>query len=316
MKNNFLFILFLSFALQAQDAYVLKDNKAIIPFEFVNNLIVLQLKINQVPLKMIFDTGIKQTVLINLKPSDSLDLKNIEKRNFTGIGNNNPVIKGLSSEHNSINIQDKIINKDAKIFVMQDLEFHFSELIGVNVNGFIGGELIKDFIVKIDYKRKQMVFYNRQFFSRKKLKSYKEFSLDIINDKPYVKAAIRIHKKAPLQTLKFLIDTGNSDALWLFSKDTLRMPPGQKTVSDYFGLGFSGEIKGLRTKSYRFYWNKKFRFKNMYVALPDFIYFKKIVENNPFDGLIGNEILRRFYVIFDFQNRKLYLGSAENHRSA
>jgi predicted aspartyl protease len=308
MKKIVFFILFFNLCLQAQDKFVLKnENKVVVPFDFVNNLIILKVNINRIPLNLIFDTGIEQTILINLKPSDSLNLKEIENRNFTGIGNNNPVIKGLSSSHNKINIHNKILNNDAKIYVIQDFEFHFSELIGININGFIGGELIKDFIVKIDYKRRKIIFYNRHNFSEKKLKSYREYPVQIINNKPYVKANIRLHKNDSGKLYKFLIDTGNSDALWIFSKDSLPLASGQKTVSDYFGLGFSGEIKGIRFKSYRFYLDKKFWFKNVHIALPDFIYFRQIVETNPFDGLIGNEILRRFFVVFDYKKKKIYL---------
>ncbi len=282
--------------------------KVEIPFELVNNLIILQVKINDVPLKLIFDTGIKQTILINLKSTDSIHLKGLQTKKFAGIGKDNLSIEGLSSTHNKINLDNKLQNTNAKVYIITGVDFHFSESIGININGFIGGELIKDFLVKIDYKRKKLVFYEPNRFNYKKLRRLHQYALEIINDKPYIRAFIKIHKKAPrIDSLKFLIDTGNSDALWILNKTKLQMPSEQKTVNDYFGLGFSGAIKGQRAKSYRFGFDKKIKFKHIYVALPDSIYFKHIVAQNPFDGLIGNEILRRFYVWLDYKNKKLYL---------
>ncbi len=294
----------------AQDQFRFVENtpKIEIPFELINNLIILKVEINNVKLNMIFDTGIKQTILINLKSIDSIHLKDLKTKQFSGIGKDNLAIEGLSSTNNKINLDYKIQNKNALVYIITGVDFHFSESIGININGFIGGELIKDFLVKIDYKRHKMVFYKRDQFDFKKLKRRRKFHLEIINDKPYVKAFFQVHKNAPrLDSLKFLIDTGNSDALWLLNKSKLQMPSGQKTVEDYFGLGFSGAIKGQRAKAYQFGFDIKLKFKNVYVALPDSVYFKHIVANNPFDGLIGNEILRRFYVWFDYTGKTMYL---------
>jgi len=95
------------------------------------------------------------------------------------------------------------------------------------------------------------------------------------------------------------------------------MPKEQKTVRDYFGLGFSGTIEGKRTKIYKFIFDKKYKFKHVYLGLPDSIYFAHIISKNPFEGLIGNEILRRFYVLFDFKNKTFYLKKySKNYRES
>ncbi len=304
-----LFLFFFSEIILSQDRFVLPEqkNEVTVPFEFVNNLIILKVAVNKVPLNLLFDTGIQQTILINVKTPDSLNLKFLQKRNFTGVGKDKKIIKGLLSTNNRIDIGGKIFNKQAAIYIITGTEFHFSESIGVNINGFIGGELIKDYIVKIDYKRKQIHFYKHRNFNYKKLKRYHYFPLEIYHDKPYIKALVQIHKKAPPVDLKFLIDTGNSDAVWLFTSKKLKMPSYQKTVKDYFGLGFSGEIQGEKAKAHIFQLDKKYRFKKVYVSIPDSIYFAHFIQAHPFDGLIGNEVMRRFYVVFDYQNKALYL---------
>ncbi len=311
MKTGIFFLLlfFSGSKVLAQDKYELVPGgqEVAIPFELINNLIILDVEINQVPLKLIFDTGVKQTILINLKPTDSLHFRNLEQTAFSGVGNEKTYISGFSSSHNFINLHRQIRNKDAKIYVITGMDFHFSESIGINVNGFIGGELIKDYIVKIDYKQKKIFFYRHENFNRKKLKRYRRFPLQIVNDKPYVQAWLQVQKNMPKRELKFLIDTGNSDDIWVFAVDSLQISAGQKRIDDYFGLGFSGEIEGQRIKIYRFGLDKKMKFKYAYTGLPGRVYFEHIIKRNSFDGIIGNEVLRRFFVVFDYRNQEMYL---------
>jgi len=320
IKGYLLLFLLQTLFVSAQNQFILKNdtNKVSIPFKLINNLIILNVDINNVPLNLIFDTGVKQTVLINLKSTDSINLKNLKTRQFAGIGKDNVYIEGLTSSGNIINISNTIYNKSALIYIITGVDFHFSESIGVYINGFIGGELIKDYLVKIDYKRKKLEFYKPETFNYKKLKRYQKFPLEIINDKPYLLTKVQSQKNAlVVDSIKLLIDTGNSDALWLFNRKKIKMPAQQKTVSDYFGLGFSGEILGKRAKIHRFFLDKKYRFKNVYAGLPDSIYFSHIIAQNPFDGLLGNEILRRFYVWFDYKKQMMYLKKySKNYRNA
>ncbi len=278
-----------------------------IPFELVNNLIILKAKINGVQLNLIFDTGVKQTILINLKSLDSVKLQGLSHKKFTGIGKENTSIDGLSSTNNRFNLEDKIMNSKALIYIITGAEFHFSETIGININGLIGGELIRNFLVKIDYKRKKMIFYKPETFNYKKLKRYHKYKIQIIDGKPYLNARVKVLKHSRTQPLKLLLDSGNSDALWIFDHKKIKLPNTQKTIEDYFGLGFSGDITGVRAKIFKFSLDDKYRFKSVYIGLPDPIFFSHIVAQNPFDGLVGNEILKRFFVWLDYKNGYLYL---------
>lgn len=302
-----LFILFTAFLPRAQDRYELLQPQTAIPFEMVNNLILLDIRINNVPLKFIFDTGVKQTILFNLEAGDSLQLRNLNRMGFTGVGKEHLRIDGFSTLHNTIDINHQIVNKDAKVYVITGMDFNFSENIGLNVNGFIGGELIKDYIVKIDYKHQRLNFYKHDDFNNKILKRYREFPLEIIDEKPYVYIDAQKEKKSNFRKMKLLIDTGNSDDIWIFLKDSLQIPAHQKVIDDYFGLGFSGEIKGKRIKYHRFVLDNRIKLRNVYAGLPDIVYFEHIIKNNPFDGLMGGEVLRRFFVILDYKNKKMYL---------
>jgi len=309
-----LYILFLFFILyqplSAQsDHFEITGNQpqVSIPFHLVNNLIILETNINNTSLNLVFDTGVNKTMLINIAKIDSLSFKTSKKKNFTGAGIDQPVITGIVSKGNKIQLSNKIINKNAEIYIITGVEFSFLEHLGVNINGFIGGELIKDYIVQIDYNNKKLHFYKHSYFNKHKLKNNQTINLEVFNNKPYVTASVQTEKKSPPKKLKFLIDTGNSDALWIFKSKKFKLPAHIKTLKDYFGLGFSGEIDGLRFKMHRFSFNHKFSLKKIYTALPDTVFFQNIIKQYPFDGIIGSEILRRFHIYFDYKHQKLYL---------
>ncbi len=80
----------LAFApLSAQGSFVLspgREDKAVVPFKLVNNMMVIEAKVNGKELSFLVDTGVKKTVLFNVQVSDSLLLRNIEILETEGFG--------------------------------------------------------------------------------------------------------------------------------------------------------------------------------------------------------------------------------------
>ena len=65
---SFLFLIF-SLSINAQDGFqLLEDNKKVnIPFRQINNLVFLDLKVNNVDLTFLLDTGVSETLLFSLE---------------------------------------------------------------------------------------------------------------------------------------------------------------------------------------------------------------------------------------------------------
>ncbi len=311
MKKYILIVLLiiLPVPMHGQNNYSLsgKADYAEIPFQLIGNLIIVEANINGSNLNLIFDTGVKQTILLNLAHKDSLNFKRLKKKLFIGVGNEKTNIEAVKTVENKIKLGKNLQSEDAVIYLITNTEFTFSERMGIPIFGFIGGELIKDFLVKIDYRKKKLIFYKPGNFHYRKLKSYTEIPLKIYKDKPYINAKIRFNKEGQDHYLTLLIDTGNSDPLWIFQHDSLQVTEEQVRIKDYFGLGLNGDIKGERIKSYRLNIPPNIRFKNVFTGLPDSVYYAKLIENHPFDGIIGGEILKRFKIYFDYPGKKLYL---------
>ena len=65
---SFLFLIF-SLSINAQDGFqILEDKKKVnIPFRQINNLVFLDLKVNNVDLTFLLDTGVSETLLFSLE---------------------------------------------------------------------------------------------------------------------------------------------------------------------------------------------------------------------------------------------------------
>ena len=279
-----------------------------IPFQFVANLIIVKIKINNVPLNLVLDTGIKETLLLNLNnKKDSLKLKQIKKQIFVGVGNQKKSIQAVKTTGNTISINNEIISNKSVIYLITNENFKFSETLGIPIYGFIGGDLLKDFIVKINYRKQTLTFYKNRKIAQKKLKKYTPIPVSIKRGELFIETFVQFNKKSEKHKVKLLIDSGNSDAVWLFENKKFKVPKKLKRVKDFFGLGLNGEITGNSIKLYRLFFNEKLKFKNVYTALPDSVYYSNLLITNKFDGIIGSEILQRFYIFFDYKNKIIYL---------
>ena len=75
-----------------------------IRFKFINNLIVIPLKINGKKLSFILDSGVSKTILFNITQNDSIGLNSVEKVSLRGLGKGEPV-EALLSKNNKFSLK-------------------------------------------------------------------------------------------------------------------------------------------------------------------------------------------------------------------
>ena len=135
-------------------------------------------------------------------------------------------------------------------------------------------------------------------------KKYHSVDISIERDKPYLTGSVVMNTvEIPV---KLLIDVGNSDAIWLFENHSKLIDIPKKNFEDYLGKGFSGDVEGRRGQISKFKLSE-FEFQNIIVAFPDSTSIRnvKMVTNRA--GSVGSEILKRFTVVFDYANKKMFL---------
>lgn len=277
--------------------------KVTVPIVLINNLVFIPITVNGVELNFLLDTGVEETILFSLEDNPDVTFYNSEKITLRGLGSEEAV-DGLKTTNNVLELKG-LKSYRQLIYVILDQGFNLSSQIGIPVNGIIGYQFFRDNLVGIDYVNKKVVIYKNDEFRRQKLdKKFEKVPITIERFKPYLMSEVTIDKE--MLPSKLLIDTGNSDSIWLFEQlsDQIKIPA--KNFEDFLGKGFSGDIGGKRAKISNFTFNK-YSFKSPIVAFPDSTSIRhvRLVENRV--GSVGGEILKRFNVVFDYQNSQMYV---------
>lgn len=289
----------------AQDGFLLLSDKkkVTIPFKLINNLVIVPVKVNGVPLSFLLDTGVEETVLFSLDEKDEVKLFEVEKIKLKGLGSEAP-IEALRSSKNTLSMPGLEI-KNHEILIVLDQEFNFSSSMGIPVNGIVGYHFFKNNLVEIDYAGKKIHVYSQNKIQKSRLlKRFQPVKITIENAKPYLETFVTIDQEQI--KAKCLIDTGNSDAVWLFSSKSDQISIPNKNFIDFLGRGFSGEVHGNRARISSIA-IEGFKFQKPITSFPDSISIAsvKIVKDRL--GSIGGELLKRFTVVFDYKDSMLYL---------
>lgn len=292
----------------AQNSFrLINTQKAIIPFQLINNLIFIPININGASLTFMVDTGVAETILFSLENQD-LKLGNVEKIKFSGLGGSLS-IDGLKSDRNIARIGNEIINNSMSLYVILDEEFNVSSHVGIPVNGVIGYHFFKDHPIAIDYISKKITVYENINPLKRKVRKFNEIPISIEKDKPYLNADVEMTSER--KDSKLLIDLGNSDAIWLFPTLIKDFVYNRPNIDDFLGRGFNGDIYGKRSRIHNFYLSD-FKFEKPLTAMPDEYSIQHVNLVKDRKGSIGGELMRRFSVIFDYPNNKLYLKKNRN----
>ena len=297
------FGLLTSFTLKAQDDFLIEKNKkkVVIPFKLINNLVFIPIKVNGIELNFLLDSGVEETILFSMEDKKEVSFKNVQKIKLRGLGSEEE-IEGLKSTNNILETHG-IKSVNHMVYIILDQGFNLSSHIGIPVNGIIGYKFFKNNIVEINYQKKKIFIHENNEEIRKRLdQKFKTLPITIERSKPYIVAtAIVDDVSIPA---KLLIDIGNSDSFWIFENNKIKLP--KKNFPDFLGKGFSGDIEGHRAKISKFSM-ADFEFKNPIVSFPDSSSIKNVKMVVDRIGSVGGEVLKRFTIILDYADRKMYL---------
>lgn len=297
-----LFLLAFSF-FPAQKGFEISDRKkTVIPFQLINNLIFVPLNINGVDLTFLLDSGVNETILFSLENKE-INFNDIEKIKFSGLGESKD-IEGLRSDNNIVNIGKDYRDYTHTVFIILDESINFSSHVGIPVNGIIGYQFFKNHPVEIDYIRKKITVFNDSKTFTNRSKRFQEFPVSIEGNKPYITAGVEMTNRKT--DSKLLIDLGNSDAIWLFPKLIKDFVYNRPNIDDYLGQGFNGDIFGKRSRIHRLYIGD-YIFEKPLTAMPDEYSIQNLRLVPDRKGSVGSDILRRFTVLFDYPEKKIYL---------
>jgi hypothetical protein len=277
--------------------------RIILPFQFVKNLIIVPVTINgKGPFNFILDTGVSLVIITDPSLKSLLNIQNFRNMKITGLGE-----KGGMNAYTTASINMQIgsdIKGDVPAAILQDDLFDLSGFTGMPIHGLIGYDFFNSFVVKVKYSTKTLTIYKRDKIYNPGKAS--KMQLDIEDRKPYISSELVMCDKSEINA-RLIIDTGAGHPISM-ETDPEGMPfdVPSHNIPASLGIGLSGPIKGHlgRLPSIKL---GKFELKNVISAFPDYndVGVKiPLVQRN---GSIGNNILKRFDVVFDYPHNSLYL---------
>ncbi len=296
MKIKTIFFLLLLFpgifSIQGQKFYKEKI-KTKIPFQFENNTIIIPVFINGHVVHLILDTGAKHTAIINpevfnqIQPVDTTPVK------IKGLGQKKE-IDGLLSKNETLRLGAFELHQRNIIWI-KDTLIDFSDYYYTPIDGLIGSDVLAQYILEINFQTKKIILHSPHTYRSRRDKN--KIPIRLIDKKPAIRFSIANKKGI------FLIDTGNTDAVWLYGKLPESHP--YKLIYGYLGLGVSGEIYGYSTIVEHIFLARK-KFKKIPIAMPDSVSLTHI-DRNILDGLLGNTLLKKFKIIINYPEKYVVL---------
>lgn len=272
-----------------------------IPFELVHRHIVVKVSVNKsAPLPFLLDTGATQAI-VKLERAKELNLK---------LGG--PVIAGGAGAGRATGafVQSAQWTMPGVPGFSQPLTLalpltNLAIGLGQDIDGIIGGEFIRQFVVELDYQARRITLHDKGRFQYSGSGETLPLQFDR-NGHPFVKAEITPVGGAPIAGL-FQLDVGSGAAVVLHTPFVAHNQlPGRDlpTVPVVGGMGAGGEVTGQTGRV------AELKIGTFRLSRP-FAMFSTdragAFANPDLAGNIGAQIASRFRIFLDYGRSRLIL---------
>ncbi len=269
----------------------------VIPTKSERNITLVTVKIGDIEVpKILLDTGLPFDGVMIYNPDyrDSFDLSNAVRVKISGAGDEEGSYALMldSAEF----MLGSLVMKNQRILVLQNDIYK-----GFPTNGIIGYSIFGHYAAEIDYDKDIMTLYDAGNF--KTDSSWTEIPLYFKkNNIPWLDAYVVVGDEEPI-LLHMYIDYASRDAVELLEKPDMKFSLPKVTEETHLGRGLSGNIYGKKGRISKLIIGP-YELKNVTAVFPPAETRSK--QENA-DAILGNNSLRRFNLIFDYANKKLYI---------
>ena len=291
-----------------------------LPLKISNNHVYLQVSVNNAkPLWFLLDTGFGG-IIINLRNARALGLKLDPAGQTTGVGegladvffteNVSFTLPGVTIAHEKVGILSLENVEECSNKIDVDLQGKITSRAQAAkgdeqqpIDGILGDEFFRLFVVEIDYAAKSINLYDPKSYHYQG--KGERIPFEVRQKHIYMRAPITASGRSPINGL-FVIDTGSAGALVLTSpfveQHKLLPPPNQTTPFSICGIGGDSQTQIGNLGEIRLGTIKLESPVTMFSQATN-----GVLSSPDFSGHIGNAILRRFKVVFDYSRRVMIL---------
>ncbi len=266
-----------------------------IPVELNGNLIFLRVRVNgSEPLWFGLDTGASVTV-VNTQTAAALGLKLERSGQTMGAGGHvqSSAVRGVRLDIGGARLE----NLNVTAIELTSIE----NAAGRKMDGILGYEFFRRYVVELDYERRFVNLYEPAgFVSGGRGEG---LPLTFVNNHPYIRARVAMPGRAPVEGA-FVLDTGASLPLILldsFVKEKRLAESLTKTLK-VTGRGVGGEVAMPVGRTGRLML-ASYSLEQPVTSFPQSGWFAR----EGAAGNIGGGVLRRFKVTFDYSRSRMFL---------
>jgi len=274
-----------------------------LPFELVDDHIVLPVRVNgSEPMNFVLDSGAAASLILESHNTSDLPLELGAELTVSGVGTGpDPVARIVSDTRLSLGSAQ--LEGLSVIYLAQSSVPFFDNLDEVYFDGVIGAPVFERFVVEIDYDQR-LIHFSEPGSARARAglarEGWRELPLEIASGVPYLSTRVTAASGHPVD-VKLLVDTGYRGPVSLTPSTHDGIAPPAETFST-IGQGISGDvqIEVGRTPS---------------LVVGGFTLHEVPVSysmaggesDNSSNGILGNQVLQRFNLMFDYPGQRLLL---------
>lgn len=267
------------------------------PFEQYGAHSFIKVKINNSDeLDFIFDTGDGLTVL-NINRVAELGMSSGTDAKTTSAEG---TISGQLVKHNEISVGGAPIHN---VKVYETSLNHLEISIGRNIDGIIGYDILKNYVVSMNYDKKKIELYSPDGFVYQGKGTL--MSINLTSLIPHISGRVTLNNGESLMG-EFFVDTGAKATVDFNTPFVESNQLASKIGDSYIYL-----VAGLGDKEYEHHRGKVksfafegFSFTDIPVGLS---HAKQGIQNHKkVAGILGSGVLSRFNIVYDYRSKKMY----------
>ena len=258
-----------------------------IPFEFFSNQILLKVSVNgSAPVWFVVDSGASACV-VDAALAQKLGIKTEGEKQGHGAG------KGTVQFAFAHNVTYGLPGLSLPVEESYVIDLSGQPaLLGRFVGGILGYSFFAPYVVDIDFDARILTLYDPERYHP----VGDTVPLTLIKHTPHIRAKLTVDGRPPVER-ELLVDSGSQDAI---DDDLLAQSPARVQV--IAGVGLGQEFRTLLGRA-------------------DSLQLGSFTLLHPFGAtggtaLIGNEVLLRFHVAFDYQHARIFLSPGQHFSDA